>query len=59
MVEAVEEATYVPQHKQRLTLFFSAMRHFRQSMQRAGREVDYVGVEGFGLTLVSTELLND
>ncbi len=25
----------------------------------AGREVDYVGVEGFGLTLVSTELLND
>ena len=24
----------------------------------AGREVDYVGVEGFGLTLVSTELLN-
>tara|TARA_A100001037_G_scaffold304356_1_gene340851 strand:- start:2931 stop:4031 length:1101 start_codon:yes stop_codon:yes gene_type:complete len=25
----------------------------------AGREVDYVGVEGFGLKLVSTELLND
>ena len=25
----------------------------------AGREVDYVGVEGFGLTLVSTELLDD
>ena len=25
----------------------------------AGREVDYVGVEGFGLTLESTELLND
>jgi 3,4-dihydroxy 2-butanone 4-phosphate synthase/GTP cyclohydrolase II len=24
----------------------------------AGREVDYVGVEGFGLTLESTELLN-
>ncbi|TDI92035.1 MAG: 3,4-dihydroxy-2-butanone-4-phosphate synthase [Gammaproteobacteria bacterium] len=25
----------------------------------AGREVDYVGVEGFGLTLEATELLND
>jgi 3,4-dihydroxy 2-butanone 4-phosphate synthase/GTP cyclohydrolase II len=25
----------------------------------AGREVDYVGVEGFGLTLESTELLTD
>ena len=25
----------------------------------AGREVDYVGVEGFGLVLESTELLND
>jgi hypothetical protein len=25
----------------------------------AGREVDYVGVEGFGLTLEATELLTD
>jgi 3,4-dihydroxy 2-butanone 4-phosphate synthase/GTP cyclohydrolase II len=25
----------------------------------AGREVDYVGIEGFGLTLEATELLTD
>ena len=38
MVEAVEEATYVPQHKARLVLFFSAMRHFRDAL----RDEDFV-----------------
>ena len=33
MIEAKREATYVPQHKQRLVLFFSAMRHFRDQLR--------------------------
>ena len=33
MMEVAEEATYVPQHKMRLALFFSAMRHFRQELE--------------------------
>ena len=41
MVEAVEEATYIPQHKIRLVLFFSAMRHFRDALEDEDFDVIY------------------
>ncbi|NNE89168.1 MAG: cryptochrome/photolyase family protein [Silicimonas sp.] len=41
MVEATDEATYIPQHKMRLVLFFSAMRHFRQALEDEGFDVTY------------------
>ena len=41
MLEVTEEAVYVPQHKLRLTLFFSAMRHFRDRLRDDGWEVCY------------------
>ena len=34
------------------------LERWTERVRIAGREVDYVGVEGFGLTLESTELLN-
>jgi deoxyribodipyrimidine photolyase-related protein len=40
-MEVREEATYIPQHKQRLVFFFSAMRHFREEQREAGRRVFY------------------
>lgn len=41
MVEAVEEARYVAQHKKRLVLFFAAMRCFAEAQLRLGRAVVY------------------
>jgi deoxyribodipyrimidine photolyase-related protein len=41
MTEAAEEATYVPQHKKRLVMFFAAMRHFADSQRAEGRRVLY------------------
>jgi deoxyribodipyrimidine photolyase-related protein len=35
-------------HPHKLTLVFSAMRHFRDELREAGREVDYHEVETFG-----------
>jgi deoxyribodipyrimidine photolyase-related protein len=40
MIEAKHEATYVPQHKQRLMLFFSAMRHFRDELREGRQQAD-------------------
>ncbi len=45
MMEVAEEATYVPQHKLRLALFFSAMRHFRDKLREAGRTVHYTALD--------------
>lgn len=45
MVEAGEEATYVPQHKQRLVLFFSAMRHFRDALEDEDFDVIYSAMD--------------
>ncbi|MFW5881316.1 MAG: cryptochrome/photolyase family protein, partial [Roseicyclus sp.] len=41
MTEAAEEATYIPQHKRRLVLFFAAMRHFAEAQRQKGRRVLY------------------
>ncbi len=41
MVEVVEEASYVRQHKKRLAYFFAAMRHFRDEQRKSGRRVFY------------------
>jgi deoxyribodipyrimidine photolyase-related protein len=41
MVEAEEEARYLPQHRQRLVMFFAAMRHFRDALRARGRTVEY------------------
>lgn len=41
MAEVAEEATRVPCHQQRLVLFFSAMRHFRERLRAAGVTVHY------------------
>lgn len=41
MAEVASEACHVPQHQQRLVLFFSAMRHFRDRLRREGIEVVY------------------
>jgi deoxyribodipyrimidine photolyase-related protein len=45
MMEVADEATYVPQHKIRLALFFSAMRHFRLALQDRGHRVHYAELE--------------
>lgn len=42
MMEVEEEASYVPQHKARLVLFFAAMRHFRDELRERGRTVRYI-----------------
>ena len=41
MSEVAEEATYIPQHRHRLVLFFSAMRHLREELKLRGRTVLY------------------
>ena len=45
MIEARHEAEYVPQHKQRLMLFFSAMRHFRDDLRERGFTVHYAPLD--------------
>lgn len=45
MIEAAEEGRYVPQHKIRLVLFFSAMRHFRDALKDAGYAVSYSALD--------------
>jgi len=45
MMEVVEEATYVRHHKQKLTLIFSAMRHFAEDLRAEGLAVDYVRLD--------------
>ena len=42
MMEVWDEATYVKHHKQKITLIFSAMRHFAADLRDAGWQVDYV-----------------
>jgi deoxyribodipyrimidine photolyase-related protein len=41
MAEVAEESTHVWTHKARITLFLSAMRHFRQSLEKKNFPIDY------------------
>ena len=45
MMEVREEATYIPQHKIRLVLFFSAMRHFCEALRDKGITVHYASLD--------------
>jgi deoxyribodipyrimidine photolyase-related protein len=45
MIEAREEATYIPQHRKRLAFFFSAMRHFAAEQRKARRTVHYAKLD--------------
>ena len=45
MAEVDQEARHVPQHRQRLVLFFSAMRHFRQALAERGWAVRYTTLD--------------
>lgn len=42
LCEVWDEATYVKHHKKKIAFLFSAMRHFAQSLQEAGYQVEYV-----------------
>jgi deoxyribodipyrimidine photolyase-related protein len=42
MAEVLDEASYVPHHKKKIALVFSAMRHFAEWLQAAGWNVDYI-----------------
>ncbi|MEM6356818.1 MAG: cryptochrome/photolyase family protein [Pseudomonadota bacterium] len=46
MTEAREEASYLRQHKKRLVLFFSAMRHFADALREKGWTVVYHALDG-------------
>jgi len=48
LIEAHAFAERLPYHPQKLTLVFSAMRHFRDELRDAGRDVHYHQVETFG-----------
>ncbi|WP_435194423.1 cryptochrome/photolyase family protein [Natronomonas sp. EA1] len=48
MVEAHGFARRKPYHPHKLTLVFSAMRHFRDELREDGHEVDYYRCETFG-----------
>ena len=45
LCEAAEEATLVPSHKARITLFFSSMRHFADTLRRDGLPVRYLALD--------------
>ena len=47
LVEATSFARKLPYHPHKLTLVFSAMRHFRDALRDAGRTVDYRQTETF------------
>ncbi len=42
MCELIEEATYIKHHPKKITLWFSAMRHFAQELEQAGIRVRYI-----------------
>jgi deoxyribodipyrimidine photolyase-like uncharacterized protein len=53
MMVVKEEATYIPQHKIRLVLFFLAMRHFADDLKARGHTIYYVAL----MTLIIAAIL--
>lgn len=47
MIEARSFAERLPYHPHKLTLVFSAMRHFRDALEASGRRIEYRTVETF------------
>ena len=45
LVEVMEEASHVPHHPQKITLIFSAMRHFAEALRQRGIRVQYVALD--------------
>lgn len=45
MAEVSEESTHVWSHKQKITLFLSAMRHFKVAVSERGVSIDYTELE--------------
>ena len=45
MCEVMEEATYVPHHKLKIALIFSAMRHFAEELRGKGFKVHYTKLD--------------
>ncbi|MQT59532.1 cryptochrome/photolyase family protein [Pseudomonas sp. FSL R10-0399] len=45
LVEVMEEASHVPHHPQKITLIFSAMRHFAEALRQRGIKVQYVKLD--------------
>jgi deoxyribodipyrimidine photolyase-related protein len=50
LCEVLEEATYVKHHKKKLVFIFSAMRHFRDLLEKSGFSVSYVKLDDPGNT---------
>lgn len=59
MAEVAEEATHVPAHKARIALYWSAMRHFRQSLEAAGLTVIYRAIGEHDLLDLEEALAHD
>lgn len=59
MAEVAEEAGYVPHHKQKLALVFSAMRHFAEALRADGWTVDYRRLDAPGGFASLTDTLAD
>jgi deoxyribodipyrimidine photolyase-related protein len=45
MCEVMEEATYVPHHKLKIALIFSAMRHFAEELREKGFDLRYTRLD--------------
>jgi deoxyribodipyrimidine photolyase-related protein len=45
LIESGKDFADEPQHKRKLTLVFSAMRHFREEIEKSGRRVDYYALD--------------
>lgn len=45
LVEVMEEASHVPHHPQKITLIFSAMRHFAEALRQRGSRVQYIALD--------------
>jgi deoxyribodipyrimidine photolyase-related protein len=59
MAEASEESTHVWSHKSRITIFLSAMRHFRDELIRKKVKVTYHELRDADAASLSDILLND